>query len=82
MDPATNLREDGWAHQRPTWSSQRNDLSEALIHTCGPLSKLEDFTGAVPRHNLLTTWNLTPDDPFPYKPLPRRLPGEFPRTVG
>lgn len=82
MDPATNLREDGWAYQRLTWTSQRNDLHEALIHTCGPLSTLEDLARSVPLHNLRTTWNLTPNDPWQDESLPRRLPGEAPRPVG
>lgn len=82
MDPATNLREDGWAAQRLTWTSQRRDLDAALVHTCGPLSKFEDLTGVVPRRNLRTTWDLTPDDPFDYGDLPRRHPGERPRKAG
>lgn len=81
MDPAP-LREDGWAYQRLTRTGQRNALNEALIHTCGPLSKLEDLTGVVPKHNLRTTWHLTPDDPFQDESLPRRLPGGAPRPVG
>jgi len=81
MDPVANLREDGWAYERKPWTTQRSDLYTSLAHSCGPLSDYEAKYEVVPRNNLRTTWDLTPDDPFLHAGHPIRWPGDRTRPI-
>lgn len=89
MEPARELRRDGWARQRWTpYDDQRADLRSALIHTCGPPIAPDppyrnvSCEESIPTNNLRTTWRLTPSDDV-YEELPaRRFPGDLTAIVG